>query len=370
MRQRAYRRYGSRRKRRNFRAWALLSIVLVLVLTVLGLILFLPKEEGRFGSELKRLEAPENAELIPFSAGAVYIDPESQSLYYLNRNGEAKWGFSGTVSGMKTAVSSSRMAVYYSSKLQVIGNNGSLIYSKVFDYPIQDLKLSDGVCAFLQYQGTAKNVVVVSAAGEQLDTLTEQTGQELLDFGVFGSAGVWQITVDTGSVKPVYRFFTYRYESNKLITVSYTTSDQMIYYPVFYKDSISLIGTSDVISIDYTGKFLRRVRCNGYELARRDTQYTSAVLLMKPVGQARNETLCIDGDFSSFVLSEQEPILETVLTDRYYYVFTQHHLYTYAVGKMTRKRYTLPETISRVLPGLEKQVVLIGESGRYLLALD
>ena len=93
MRQRAYRRYGSRRKRRNFRAWALLSIALVLALTVLGLILFLPKEEGSFGSELKKLEAPQNAEFIPFRQGRFISIRNRRACFILTGTGKLNGGF-------------------------------------------------------------------------------------------------------------------------------------------------------------------------------------------------------------------------------------------------------------------------------------
>lgn len=346
--------YRSRRRtRRLIKNWIIFSVIFVITVSVCLFFLLQPKPEGRLDGRIKETSIDPSFEIIPFSDGCAYIDKAGGEIYYIDGEGYKQWGFSGITSQMSASAGHNRIAVYVSSKLQMISEKGELIYSKVYDYPIRDIKISDNICVMLQIQGAKTFLTVIDRQGEIIDSISQEDNQTFLSFGVFSTdnRSVWLIYADTSSVTPVYRFVTYRYEDTKHITVSYSEFNQIIYAPVFLDNKINLLGSHEVISIDYTGKVLSRTRCVGYES--KDTNYgnDSKILLLSPVSegeQAKKKVLCIFDSGISYFIEEEHEIIATAVTGGYLYIFTPYYLFSYDINSHYRVKYPLPEKITSV----------------------
>lgn len=363
-----------RRKRNILKKWIIPGILIAAAIVAVCVLIFRPRPYQRFGSELSRLAIDASSQICPFSSGAAYISAGEQTLHCIGAKGESLWGFTNAADEMHMASSSQRLAVYISTKLQMLDNTGAKLFTANYEYPIQAMEVGDTVSALLQYTGeSARQILVISNNGQTLDTLTEPVGQNILNFGVFGEngSGVWVITIDHSSITPSYKFFTYRYDGQKKITVSYTDEGQALYKPIFYSSSIALIGSTDVIGIDYTGKVLYRTRANGYEM---DQKSTGTDILLKKSGtdgqrsNGRPELLCIAHDGASIRLFADQEILGAYSTEKYYYLFTANNMFRYSKRGMDKVTFTLPEIITEIIPA-DGYILLKGES-YYRLEID
>lgn len=356
-----------RRKRSLLKKWIIPCILLAAVIVTACVLIFRPRPYRQLGKELVKLDIPANSQICPFASGAVYINAEDKSLHFIDQTGKEQWGFTNAVPEMRMAASPGRLAIYISTKLQMLDSSGNLLFTANYQYPIQSMAVGDTVSAMLQYAGdSARQVLVIDNQGQTLDTLTEPSGQNIINFGVFGEngSGVWIITIDHSSVTPSYRFSTYRYEEQKRITVSYSDDGQALYMPVFYSSSIALVGSSEIVGIDYTGAVLYRTRANGYELEQQDTGEDMLLLKTQPGGlraDAPNEIICVSNDGESLKLFSEENILGVYSTEKYYYIFTQNNMLRYDKGNISKVEFTLPEKITEIFPS-NGYILLKGES--------
>lgn len=363
-----------RRKRNIFKKWLIPCILIIAVIITACVLIFRPRPYQQLGNEIIKLNIPGSSQICPFASGAAYIDAETQSLHFIDQAGEETWGFTNAVPEMNMASSSNRLAVYISTKLQMLDNSGNVIFTANYQYPIQKMAVGNTVSAMLQYTGdSARQVLVIDNNGQTLDTLTEPSGQNIINFGIFGEngSGVWIITLDHSSITPSYRFFTYRYEEQKRITVSYADDGQALYKPVFYSSSIALIGSSEIVGIDYTGAVLYRTRANGYEMNSPDTGTDMLLLRTGADGQraqASNEIICVSNTGESLKLFSDEMILGAYSTEKYYYIFAQNNMLRYDKGNMKKVEFTMPEKISEIIPS-DGYILLKGES-YYRLEID
>lgn len=346
--------YRSRRRtKRLIRNWIIFSVILAIVLSIGLYFLLRPKTHARMDDRISLTDISPSCEIIPFSKGCVYIDKTNGELYYIDKSSNKLWGFSGVTQQMRAQASDNRLAVYVSSKLQLISSEGELLYSRIYDYPIRDVRVSDNVVVMLQTQGAQTCLIVTDKNGDIKDTIVQQPNQTFLTYGIFSTdnKSVWLIYADTSSITPVYRFVTYRYEETKHITVSYSEFDQIIYAPIFLKDRISLLGSHEVINIDYTGKVLSRTRCVGYESKNINYGNVSKTLMLSTVSdsfEAKKRVLCIPDSGISYFIEEKDEIIATAVTDRYLYTFTPSALYSYDISSHFRTEYPLPEMVSSV----------------------
>lgn len=315
--------------------------------------LLAPKPEGRLDNKLLLTDLSPSYEIIPFDEGCAYIDNEKGELYYQDSDGYVMWGYSGTTDQMKTRASTGRLAVYASSKLQMISSSGEFLYSKVYDYPIQDLRISDNLCIMLQIHGAKNYLNVIDSQGEIIDTIEQKENEIFLSYGIFttDNSSVYIITANTSGISPIYRFTTYRYQDQKHITVSYSEYNQIIYNPVFQSDKISLMGSHEIINIDYSGKTLSRTRCIGYESKENNYSNNSNVLILSSVSQnpdADKKLLCILNTGVSYFIEEDYKIIASAITKKYLYVFTEHYLYTYDINSLYKVTYPMPQNIKNV----------------------
>lgn len=356
-----------RRKRNILKKWIIPGILLTAVIVTACVIIFRPHPYRQLKDELIKLDIPGGSQICPFASGAVYINSEAQSLHFVDREGKELWGFTNAVDEMSMASSANRLAIYISTKLQMLDSSGNIVFTANYQYPIQKMAVGDSVSAMLQYTGdNSRQIMVIDSKGQTLDTLTEPSGQSILNFGVFGDSGsgVWIITVDHSSITPAYRFFTYRYEEQKRITVSYSDDGQVLYQPIFYSSSIALIGSSEIVGIDYTGAVLYRTRANGYEIGKENTGTDMLLLRIQPDGQRAdftNEMMCVSNNGESLKLYLDESILGAYSTEKYYYIFTQNNMLRYDKGNMNKVEFTMPEKIIQIIPS-NGYILLKGES--------
>lgn len=338
-----------RRTRRRIKNWILFSVVFVAVLSVVLYFAFRPKPTGRLDDQLQRTEISAANEIEPFADGCAYVDKQTGELYYIDKNNSLAWGFSGMTQDMQLVSSKNRLGVFVASKLQMISDEGKLLYSKVYDYPIQGIAVSDNISMLLQSKGAYDCISIVNAQGDIIDTIDQQENQTFLSFGVFSTdnCSVWIILADTSGISPSYKFITYRYADTKHITVSYTDYNQIIYAPVFLQNKINLLGSHEVIGIDYTGKVISRTRCVGYE-QKANNYNTEKAMLLSPVQtltDANKRYLCVFESGVTFFLEEQEEVLGSVVTGDYLYLFTTHNLFAYNRSSLYKVTYPLPQEI-------------------------
>ena len=339
--------------KRIIKNWIIFSICFVVLLTALLIFVFSPKPYGRLDENLTLTELEPSYEITPFHKGCAYINRENGELYYIDEDGFKLWGYSGATEQTKMRVSNNRLAVFASSKLQMVSASGEYIYSKTYDYPIQDLQISDSVCVMRQIRGAKDYLVVIDKEGKILDTIVHSDSETILAFGVFTNddSSIWIITADVNSVTPIYRFNTYKYDSAKHITVSYSEYNQIIYKPVFKEDKICLLGSHEIIYLDYSGKVISRTRCVGYEVKKDNYSSNTNVFLLSSIGHINGsdkKLLCILNSGISYFIEEEDTIIASVVTDKYMYVFTSYYMYSYNLSNFYKITYPLPEKINNV----------------------
>ena len=348
--------YKSRRRiRRLIKNWTIFSICFVIALSVALVFIFSPKSYARLDGKITLTDIDPNHYLIPFEEGCAYIDSKNGEgeIYYVNNDNELLWGYKGEIDQLKTRASTKRLAVFGSSKLQMLASSGEYLYSKTYDYPIQDLRISNNVCILYQVHGAKDFLTVIDGQGEIIDTIVQQDNEIFLSYGVFSTdeTSIWIITANTSGIKPFYRFTTYRYEDTKHITVSYSEYNQIIYAPIFLEKKISLLGSHEVINIDYSGKVLSRTRCVGYENKENNYSNNSNVLLLSSVENSessKQKVLCILDSGISYFIEENMPIIATAVTKKYIYVFSSAYMYRYDIKSLYKTTYPLPESINSI----------------------
>lgn len=368
--------YKSRRRtRRLIKNWIIFSVCFVIALSVVLSVIFSPKEYSRLDDKITKTDIDPNHFLIPFEEGCAYIENKNgqSELYYINNDNELLWGYKGEIDQLKTRSSSNRLAVFGSSKLQMVDSSGEYLYSKTYDYPIQDLKISNNVCIMYQVHGAKDFLTVIDKNGEIIDTIVQQNNEIFLSYGVFSTdeTSIWMITANTAGIKPVYRFTTYRYEDTKHITVSYSEYNQIIYAPIFLEKKISLLGSHEVINIDYSGKVLSRTRCVGYENKKNNYSNNSSVLLLSSVENtegSNKKVLCILDSGISYFIEEKMPIIATAVTKKYIYVFSSAYMYRYDIKNLHKTTYPLPESINNIT--VNGYICYLSGNSVYRLILD
>jgi len=366
--------YKSKRYlRRVIKNWIIFSVCFIVLLSALLIFIFSPRPYGRLEDKLTVTELSPSYEITPFDKGCAYINRENGELYYIDEDGYKLWGYSGATEQTKMRVSNTRLAVFASSKLQMVSSSGEYIYSKTYDYPIQDLQISDSICIMRQIRGAMDYLVVIDKNGEILDTIVHEHAETILSFGVFTNddSSIWIITADVSGITPIYRFKTYKYDSAKHITVSYSEYNQIIYKPIFKKDKICLLGSHEIIYLDYSGKVISRTRCVGYEVKKNDYSCNPNVFLLSSVGDltgSDKKLLCVLNSGISYFVEEDYPIISSVVTEKYMYVFTNHYMYRYDFSGFYKVTYPLPEKINNVY-AKNNVCYIVGES-IYRLELD
>lgn len=339
--------------KRLIKNWIIFTACFIVLLSALLIIIFSPKPYGRLDNNISLTELEPSYEITPFYKGCAYINKASGELYYIDKDGYKLWGYSGATEQTKMRVSDNRLAVFASSKLQMVSASGEYIYSKVYDYPIQDLQISDSICVMRQIRGAKDYLVVIDKDGGILDTIVHSDAETILAFGVFSNddTSIWIITADVSGITPVYRFTTYKYDSAKHITVSYSEYSQIIYKPVFKDDKICLLGSHEIIYLDYSGRVISRTRCVGYEVKKDDYSCNTNVFLLSSVGHINGsdkKLLCILNSGVSYFIEEEDTIIASVVTEKYMYVFTSYYMYSYNLSNFYKITYPLPEKIDKV----------------------
>ncbi len=346
--------YKSRRRtRRLIKYWTVFSICFVITVAVALVFIFAPKSYARLDNKITITDIDPKHYLIPFQEGCAYIDKTKSELYYVNNDNQLLWGYKGEIDQLKTRSSTKRLAVFGSSKLQMIASSGEYLYSKTYNYPIQDIVISNNLCIMYQVHGAKDFLSVINSEGDIIDTIMQQDNEIFLSYGIFSTddTSIWIITANTSGIKPIYRFTTYRYEDTKHITVSYSDYNQIIYKPIFLEKKISLLGSHEVINIDYSGKVLSRTRCVGYELKEKNFSNNSNVLLLSSVENnisANKKILCILDSGISYFIEEDMPIIASAVTDKYIYVFSSAYMYRYDIKTLYKTTYPLPEMVENV----------------------
>lgn len=363
----------TRKKRLHTGRYVAGGLALIVIAVLLALLLQ-PGPLRTLGKALAKVPGtPVKCALL----GDTIVYLQEDSLFCVNTAGKKLWGFSGAAENMVLVPAPGRLAVSISATLQAVGEDGKLQFSASYPYPIQALRAGKTLCAVLQYRENNQRVVaVLDVAGKELDTFFETATTAIVDFGIFGDQGngFWLLVADTSGIRPLFKFYTYKYDPAKRVTFTYTESDQILYRPVFYANRVALLGSQRVIWLDLSGKALYQARVQGYEFFAADESKATQELLLYPLSPQgkRPETLytlrALEGEeYRDITLPE--PILAATVTARYYYVFTRYNCYRYQKNNLQRVQYPLPDSVSQVTaaPGA---VLLTTDTGFYRMALE
>jgi len=313
---------------------------------------------------------------VPFQEGVVYVDTANSELLALAADGKIRWGFKNATEDMTLHAAENRLGVVVSKKLQMLSAEGTLLYSKTFERPIDQIAVSDNLTVLaLRPLEDVHTLTVLDSTGEILGTLAETTGQTILNFGIFGDASsVWVISADTSSTSPSYRFSTYKYDPKKSITAGFEDKDQMLYAPVFSKNYIYLCGTSDILEADYEGKVQNRRPVNGYQLIASGESGSETSMVLQKLEQ--------DGTLSAqikeiMVLSEKkdgslvlpESALSVQVGTKYLYAFSNYNLYQIKQKDLSYHIYTLPVKADSIISCEGNEALVVSGEKVYLLQL-
>lgn len=358
------------RRRINF---PIVPIILTLAVITLIIVLLTGAIGGtqyrRFSNSSFRLMPFTRTDIFtPFANGVAYIDTAAGQLKYLDENGKLIWGFNDATKDMTLYTSSDRLGVVVSKKLQMLNTDGKVIFNKSFERPINKLCVSNNLSVLLLTAADNSNTLtVLDKYGEKLDTLTEATGQKIIDFGLFSEGtSVWMLTVDTGSVTQTYRFFTYKYQPSKLITAGFEASDQMLYAPVFSQKNIYLCGTVEILQSDYTGKIIKKIPVSGYELASSGIIKSDMHMLLKRTGQEVNTSLMAVSGAGTANIEVPEGIIAAYVGQNSYFAFSQFNMYQYSPTTLKMLSYTMPVKADSVITGGNSAIIISGEQVYYL----
>ena len=298
-----------------------------------------------------------NSTYVPFADGVVYIDREKSEIYYVDDRNEKMWGFSGTVEGMELFAGKSKVAVTVGKKLQVISLEGTLIFSKEFDKNISSVAVGEKL--FAVSLSNSDDTIILNSTGEEIDRIVSQVNNTNIRFGVYSDGSVWVITVENSGYKPEYQLSTYKYDTEKTQTVTFTDDGQMMYDAIFYDKLCYIFGTEKILvrDCDYTGSVNQDYNVNGYDAEAYGVIGKNVHILLKSDGRIK-----AIGEKGIFDISCEEKINHAVVSSENYYGFSNYFMYKIKPSNGKTTNYRFPVRIDNVIKGGEYLFIESGES--------
>ncbi len=340
----------------------ILGVIAVALIIVLICSLFSGNIKEVKKSKLDLLPFEANCTYQAFQGGAVFIK-DGQVLYVDDRN-EVMWGFSGADNDMQIFAGSTKVGVTKGKKLQVINKEGTLVFTKEFTKNISCVAIGEKLIAVSL--SNSDDTIILNSTGEEIDRITSNVNSTNIRFGVYSESSVWVITVENTGVHPKYQLSTYKYDTGKTQTVTFSDDSQMMYDAVFNDNLCYIFGTEKIMvrDCDYTGSVNKDYNVNGFDViacAKVDKKVNMLLL--------NNGRLKAISDKGIMNLECPEKALFGAVNQKYYYAFSNYYMHKFKAknGKVTSYRF--PVRIDGVVQGEGYVIIRSGnELYRYSLA--
>lgn len=349
------------RKRKRFDIIDYMPYILGIVAVILIIVLICICVSGDIKSvkdnTLMKLPFKAGSIYQPFGTGAVYIDGEKNELYYVDDRNEIMWGFSGTVEGMQIYTGKGKVAIAVGKKLQVIDEKGTLVFTREFSKNIDSVAVGEKLIAVTI--SNSDDTIILNGTGEEIDRIVSNVNSTNIRFGVYNNNSVWVITVENSGYSPHYVLSTYKYDSGKTQTVTFSEDSQMIYDAVFYNNLCYIFGTEKIMvrDCDYTGTVSADYNVNGYDvIACGETHKSVSMLLMN------NGRLKAIGEKGVMNIECEEKINSAAVNNSYFYGFSQYYMYKIKVKNGKTEKFRFPVRVDNVLQGQGYVLIESGES--------
>lgn len=343
-----------------------LILITVAVIAIIALVAsaFAGNTKSVKKNELQLLPFNAESTYLPFADGAVYIDNLSQEIYYVDDRNEVMWGFSGAVEGMKLYAGENKIGVTVGKKLQVIDKEGHFVFSKEFDKNISAVTLSDKLIAV--NLSNSDDLIILNGTGEEIDRIVSQVNGTNIRFGVYSQNSVWVITVENSGFKPEYQLFTYKYDTEKTQTVTFSDDSQMMYDAVFDDKICYIFGTERIMvrDCDYTGSVSKDYNVNGFDVVAHGKIGKSVHILLNNSGKIK-----AIGEKGIINLQCEEKLNFAAIGQKNYYGFSNYFMYQFRTKDGKATKYNFPVRIDNVMQGDNYILIQSGENiYRYSLA--
>ena len=325
---------------------AILGVLAVILVIVIICISVSGNMKSVKENDLELLPFKKDSTYVPFAGGAVYIDDAKNEIYYVDDRNEVMWGFSGTVADMELYPGNNKIGVTIGKKLQVLDKDGTLVFSKEFEKNISSVAVSDRLIAVSL--SNSDDTIILNGSGEEIDRIVSQVNCTNIRFGVYSEGSVWVISVENSGYRPEYQLSTYKYDTEKTQTVTFTDDSQMMYDAVFNDKICYIFGTERIMvrDCDYTGSVHRDYTVNGYDVV-------SWGIIDKNVNMLLNN----DGSFKAIGekgivdLDCEEKLNFAAISEKGYYGFSSYFMYKFKVSDGKSVKYRFPIRIDNVIQG-------------------
>ncbi len=343
-----------------------LILIAVAVIAIIALIFssFSGNAKAVKKSELQLLPFTADNTYLPFADGVVYIDKSTNEIYYVDDRNEVMWGFSGAVEDMKLYAGENKIGVTVGKKLQVIDKNGSFVFSKEFDKNISAVTLSDKLIAV--NLSNSDDLIILNGTGEEIDRIVSQVNGTNIRFGVYAQNSVWVITVENSGFKPEYQLFTYKYDTEKTQTVTFSDDSQMMYDAVFDDKICYIFGTERIMvrDCDYTGSVSKDYNVNGFDVVNYGKIGKNVHILLNNSGKIK-----AIGEKGVLNLNCEEKLNFAAIGEKHYYGFSNYFMYKFKTKDGKATKYDFPVRIDNIMQGNKYVLIQSGENiYRYSLS--
>lgn len=322
-------------------------IVTAIVLVIVLLCVFLSgKTKSVDKDELQLLPFNSNSNYMAFAGGAVYIDNSNNQIFYVDDRNEVMWGYEGTVPEMKLYAGENKVGVAVGKKLQVIDKDGRFVFSKEFDKNISAVTLSDKLIAVSL--SNSDDTIILNGTGEEIDRILSSVNGTNIRFGVYAKNSVWVISVENSGYRPGYQLSTYKYDTEKTQTVTFTDDSQMM-YDAYFDDKICYIFGTEKIMVrdcDYTGSVHEDYTVNGYDVVACGKIDKNVHILLNNDGKIK-----AIGEKGVLDIKCEEKLNFVTISEEYYYGFSEYFMYKIDPSDGEVTKYRFPVRIDNVIQG-------------------
>ncbi len=336
---------------------AILGAVALVLVIVLICVSFAGKIKSVKENDLQLLPFKMGSTYAPFAGGVVYIDNEKSELYYIDDRNEVMWGFSGTVQDMKLYPGENKIGITIGKKLQVINKDGFLVFSKEFDKNISAVAVSDKLIAVSL--SNSDDTIILNGTGEEIDRIVSQVSGTNIRFGVYQEGSVWVISVENSGYKPEYQLSTYKYDTEKTQTVTFTDDSQMMYNAVFNDKTCYIFGTERIMvrDCDYTGSVHQDYNVNGYDVIAYNIIDKTVHLILDNGGRFK-----AIGTKGIMDLKCEEKLNFAAIAEKSYFGFSNYFMYKFSMSSGKVTKYRFPVRVDNIVQGDGYVIVESGEN--------
>ncbi len=325
---------------------AILVFLAVILVIVLLCVFLSGKTKSVDKDELELLPFKSNSNYVSFAGGASYIDNEKNQIFYVDDRNEIMWGFEGTIPEMKIYSGENKVGVAVGKKLQVIDKDGNFVFSKEFDKNISAVTLSDKLIAVSL--SNSDDTIILNGTGEEIDRIFSAVNGTNIRFGVYAQNSVWVISVENSGYRPKYQLSTYKYDTEKTQTVTFTDDSQMM-YDAYFDDKICYIFGTERIMVrdcDYTGSVHKDYNVNGYDVVACGKIDGTVHILLNNNGNVK-----AIGENGVSDIKCEEKLNFVAMSEENYYGFSEYFMYKIDPSDGETTKYRFPVKIDKVVQG-------------------